>query len=118
MPYIVQERRKHLLKHPEAASTPGELNFIFYSKMLEEWKKSPCYDTVHRIAKSIESAGEDDIFYDAYAAIWEEQLGLRGGAIFYGSDLMAALNLAFAEFYRRIVAPYEDKKILENGDVK
>ena len=33
------------------------------------------------------------------------------------NEVMGALNGANLEFYRRYVAPYEDKKILENGDV-
>lgn len=33
------------------------------------------------------------------------------------NDIMGALEGAKAEFYRRIAAPYEDKKIKENGDV-
>lgn len=34
----------------------------------------------------------------------------------YG-DIIAALECAKLEFYRRMLAPYEDKKIKENGDV-
>jgi hypothetical protein len=33
------------------------------------------------------------------------------------NDVMGALDGAGKEFYRRKVAPYEDKKIKENGDV-
>lgn len=33
------------------------------------------------------------------------------------NDIMGALAGAQMEFYRRTVAPYEDKKIEENGDV-
>lgn len=33
------------------------------------------------------------------------------------NDIMGALDGAAREFYRRVVAPYEDKKIAENGDV-
>jgi hypothetical protein len=33
------------------------------------------------------------------------------------NDVMGALEAAKAEFYRRVVAPYEDKKIVENGDI-
>jgi hypothetical protein len=34
------------------------------------------------------------------------------------NDIVGALEGAKIEFCRRTVAPYEDKKILENGDVK
>lgn len=33
------------------------------------------------------------------------------------NDVLGALEGAKLEFYRRIVSPYEDKKIKENGDV-
>ena len=33
------------------------------------------------------------------------------------AEVLAALEAAKLEFYRRHVAPYEDKKIKENGDV-
>lgn len=33
------------------------------------------------------------------------------------NDVLGALDGASREFYRRIVAPYEDKKIVDNGDV-
>lgn len=33
------------------------------------------------------------------------------------NDCLGALTGAQLEFYRRVVAPYEDQKIKENGDV-
>jgi hypothetical protein len=33
------------------------------------------------------------------------------------NDVLGALEGAKLEFYRRVVAPYEDQKIQENGDV-
>lgn len=41
----------------------------------------------------------------------------NGGRYQQINDVLGALEGAKAEFYRRIVAPYEDKKIAENGDV-
>jgi hypothetical protein len=34
------------------------------------------------------------------------------------AECMGIIECAKQEFYRRIVAPYEDKKILENGDIQ
>lgn len=34
------------------------------------------------------------------------------------SDVIAAMNDCGAEFRRRILDPYEDEKIKENGDIK
>lgn len=33
------------------------------------------------------------------------------------NNILGALEAAKAEFYRRVVVPYEDAKIQENGDV-
>lgn len=33
------------------------------------------------------------------------------------NDVVGALESCKLEFYRRVVSPYEDKKIIENGDV-
>lgn len=33
------------------------------------------------------------------------------------ADILAALEATKLEFYRRVVAPYEDRKCQENGDV-
>ena len=33
------------------------------------------------------------------------------------NDVVGALEGAKLEFYRRLAAPYEDRKIIENGDV-
>ena len=33
------------------------------------------------------------------------------------AEILGALRAAELEFYRRVVAPYEDKKLAENGDV-
>lgn len=33
------------------------------------------------------------------------------------NDVVGALECAKLELYRRVAAPYEDKKIIENGDV-
>lgn len=33
------------------------------------------------------------------------------------NDVVGALEGAKLEFYRRVAAPYEDKKIIQNGDV-
>jgi len=33
------------------------------------------------------------------------------------NDIIGALEGAKMEFYRRVVVPYEDKKIKDNGDV-
>lgn len=41
----------------------------------------------------------------------------RGTSYQTANDIIGALEGAKLEFYRRAVAPYEDRKIKENGDV-
>ena len=52
------------------------------------------------------------LFTKIIAAYWEIHGNYQGI-----NDIIGALEGAKLEFYRRIAAPYEDKKIFENGDV-
>lgn len=47
----------------------------------------------------------------------QEYKELRGECYQTYNDIMGALEGAKLELYRRKVAPYEDKKIKDNGDV-
>jgi hypothetical protein len=44
-------------------------------------------------------------------------LAARGLNYAHANDVVGALESAKQEFYRRIVAPYEERKRAENGDV-
>jgi hypothetical protein len=46
-----------------------------------------------------------------------EYFKTQGGNYQAINDIVGALEGAKLEFYRRVAAPYEDKKIIENGDV-
>jgi hypothetical protein len=45
---------------------------------------------------------------------WLQKRGLSYAAI---ADVVTVLETAKLEFYRRVAAPYEDRKVAENGDV-
>ncbi len=45
-------------------------------------------------------------------------IDLRGKSFLVLCEVMGALLCTILELYRRIVAPYEDTKIKENGDVE
>jgi hypothetical protein len=47
-----------------------------------------------------------------------EYLKAHGKSYAVMNDCMGVLEAAKLEFYRRIVAPYEDEKIKENGDIQ
>ena len=55
----------------------------------------------------------------AVTAICLKYLDNVGGAGHYNllNDVIGALECAKAEMYRRLLAPLEDRKIVENGDV-
>jgi len=47
-----------------------------------------------------------------------EYLTSMGSTTYQGiNDIVGVLECAKLEFYRRLAVPYEDKKIIENGDV-
>lgn len=47
-----------------------------------------------------------------------EYLNTKGLSYQTINDIVGALESSKAEFQRRIVAPYEDAKIIENGDLE
>ena len=73
----------------------------------------PISDAIY--AQGVETAGE--LQYIIAVAITEFMH--EKGEIRYQhcNDVMGALTGAQAEFYRRVVGPYEDKCIAKNGDV-
>lgn len=61
-----------------------------------------------------QDAGELNFIFTSLIAIYLEEKGLSYQTI---NDVVGALESCKAEFQRRVVAPYEDVKIKENGDV-
>lgn len=62
----------------------------------------------------VKSTGELNYMITGVIAEYLERNGLSYAVI---NNIMGALEGAKLEFYRRVAAPYENKKILENGDV-
>ena len=60
------------------------------------------------------TAGELNYLFTMTAVRYVQEKGLSYQTL---NDVVGALDGAKAEFQRRVVAPYEDKKIRENGDV-
>lgn len=73
---------------------------------LESWPDEPTHTP--------DSAGELNYMFTKLAADYIMANGLNYQRL---NDVVGALDGAKAEFQRRVVAPYEDKKIRENGDV-
>jgi hypothetical protein len=92
MPYIKQEDRAYLRDitsefHKADINNPGELNYLI-SKICKRY-----LDAKKHQGNSYEAN------YQAF------------------NDVLGALEGAKLELYRRRLAPYEDNKILENGDI-
>lgn len=64
--------------------------------------------------EGIENAGELNFVLTTIIRDYFERNGGRYQQI---NDIVGALEGAKLEFYRRVAAPYEDTKIVENGDV-
>ena len=63
---------------------------------------------------NIEGPGELNYLITRLFHKYMQQHGLNYRVI---NDIVGAAEGAKAEFHRRVAAPYEDKKILQNGDV-
>lgn len=118
MPYIKSEDRKRLLKG-EKASTVGELNYLITNAIIETIKEEGLsYTTIANIRsaiKEIEGGDTHAAEYSLTRKVWNLEVNWKELSCY--RDLDAAVDLAFMEFYRRVVVPYENQKIRENGDV-
>lgn len=92
MPYIKQKHRKKLLLEEMMYTTGRE-----------------CIDF-----ELINNPGELQYVMSIIFKSYIERKGLNYQNC---NDVMGALAGAQMEFYRRVVVPYEDSKIKENGDV-
>jgi hypothetical protein len=61
-----------------------------------------------------ETAGELNYAVSVLLKGYQDRKGLSYQVI---NDIVGALEGAKAEYYRRVVIPYENEKITENGDV-
>lgn len=86
MPYITKVAREALNGNIPEPKTAGELNYCFT-----------------KTAKT---------YIEEINAIYQKE-GINYQII---NDVLGALEGAKLEFYRRVVVPYEDQKIIENGD--
>ena len=96
MPFIKPERRKQIADlELRGELEPGDLCYIFYLPMVEQWKKQPSWTTAHNIYKN---------FVSEFDFLPSE-------------DERIAARLAWEVFFQLHVMPYELKKREENGDI-
>lgn len=133
MPYISKERRE-IIDNTQIAETEGELNYLLtkiYINIINE--KGESYKLYGEIRTDIStliyflhsnmsyfSSGiklsmqltYPDLYYTSISDIVNKHRGKLNVKLIIG-----ALENSSSELYRRKIAPYEDKKIIENGDV-
>lgn len=113
MPYIAQERRKIIDNNefplPGTKPVAGDYVYWYYSKMIGIYKRNPSFETIYRIRLAVN--GDYSSMFDWITAPFFLKISDMH------IDQKVCLLLAWDEFYRRIVAPHENKKIGENGDV-
>lgn len=89
MPFIKSDLRAPLLRGDIKPKQVGDLCFLEYSKIMQNWRENPRWTTIHTEAKRL----------------------------FGFTDDGAAKFLAFLEFYVRHGHRYELDKSEENGDI-
>ena len=97
MPFIKQERRVVIREkglNNLAQIEPGDLCYIHYKNMLDQWRENPSWTTAHEIYKHWFTNADPDYDNDA-----------------------VALQLAWQVFFQLYIMPHELKKREENGDI-
>lgn len=120
MPYIKQERRDEL-ETEAIPHTPGELNYLITLTLLD--RDLTFFDVQASIVRRCKD------YLDAVGTINYQTLNDCVGAVmcagieFYRRtkrDKQFVARIAsevISELYNNVAAPYEDKKIEENGDI-
>ena len=85
MPFVKQECRAE----GHQACAVGDLCYVQYKKLVDEFKKNPRWTTVH------------DLFRETFEV----------------DDAQAAKTLSWFVFVAKYVMPYEDEKEKENGSI-
>ena len=97
MPFIPQDERRIVKDIPITDRTCGQRCYLHYKWMKERWNKSPRWTTVDDIYEYVKTP-------QAYThSVHDKE--------------QRAKELAWQVFFVLVVAPYEQKKLKENGDI-
>ena len=72
-------------------------------------------DALTHIGNNVEDAGELNY---CFTVLMKHYLFLHGKSYETINDCIGVLEASKLEFYRRVAAPYEDKNIIQNGDIE
>lgn len=116
MPYIDIERSIQINNKDVKPTEPGDWNWAYTVAYIILWKETPRYKTYHQFVKTInmpeyimEIANVTQYLYDC---ICETPEGQMLSEIEIEDDLQAARFAAVQEFHRRVIAPYENMKMV------
>ena len=102
MPFITPQDR--LRVEIEGPRTVGDLCYIAYKEMVQQWKENPRWTTAHTIYRSLHrSSPIDRMTYNHSYFEW--------------TDGEMAVDLAWQVFFQNYVMPYEREKEKENGTI-
>jgi hypothetical protein len=124
MPYITQERRKALQLKTNKIETAGELNFLFTVALIDSETPELAemdlrllindYLTGHDLSYQV----ANDIIGALICCAFEASRRLLGKVDQTTIvKIFEVVSTVAGEFYKTLVAPYEDGKLEENGDV-
>lgn len=107
MPHITQHDKEQILSGTRSPYKFGDACWLFATWMLNHYNENPSWTAIHECRVAARAP-----FHNAETQdIIRQHLGT-----FQKTDIEAASDLAFFEFYRLIGARHEDVKILENGN--
>lgn len=125
MPYIKVADRRKVDVYPNSVSTPGELNYLLTKVIL----KKDFFDMDELQFKLRKHCCEYYTNKKNYYQTYNDIIGalnccsLEFSRRFYDDygrerkTVLSALRIVASNFYIEFAVPYEDKKIVENGDV-
>lgn len=115
MPYIDKERRAALLNSGAKPENAGELNFLITTRLTDMVVSyGASYTTFNQLMGRLERSRLE---LTTGLGQWADSLGMGPIQGFTQIQILGVLSCVQQEFYRRVVAPYEDQKCRENGDV-
>jgi hypothetical protein len=126
MPYIRPDRRRELEHSPARPKTAGELNYVVTMHVLAASKNAALLNTLRAAVGEEVSLflQEQEPGYETYNAVIGALTAARmeyarrlNGSNLWHRGVEDVLREALDKFYRDFVAPYEDHKIEQNGDV-
>lgn len=116
MPYVKQEDRKYLVDDPSIAEDPGPLNFCITTSIVNHtFNEDQWFD---RLKQYVYIKGKSYTVLNEIMGVltcaWFE-LRRRDYSLWIEYDYR--LKELAKRFYAEVIAPYENIKIKENGDV-